>query len=86
MGRILGFPLLPLGGLPLGEHPCDDFPLTKWPPLDFLGKKVLWKGDEVRTEEGMTIEGAKEQEDRTWSKIMELDRGGSMSKDEELDG
>ena len=52
-------------GLPLGEHPHDDFPLTKWPPLDFLGKEVLWKGDEVRLEGGMTIKGAKEQEDRT---------------------
>ena len=34
----------------------------------------------------MTIEGAKEQEDRTWSQIMELDRGGSTFKDEKLDG
>ena len=67
MGRILGFPLLPLGGLPLEGCPCGDFPLTKHPPLDFFGKEVLWKGDEVRTEGGMTIEGAKEQEDRTWS-------------------
>ena len=83
MRRILGFPLLPLGGLPLGECPRDDFPLTKQPPLDFLEKEVLWKGDEIRTEGGMTIEGTKEQEDRTWSQIMELDRGGSTSKDEE---
>ena len=65
MGRILEFLLLPLGDLPLGEHPHDDFPLTKQPPLDFLAKEVLWKGDEVRLEEGMAIEGAKEQEDRT---------------------
>ena len=85
MGRILGFPLLTLGGLHLGECPHDDFPLTKRPPLDFLGKEVLWKGDELRTG-GMTIEGAKEQEDRTWSRIIELDRGGSMSKDEESEG
>ena len=34
----------------------------------------------------MTIEGAKEQEDRTQSQIIELDRGGSMSKDEESEG
>ena len=34
----------------------------------------------------MTIEGAKEKEDRTWSQIIELDRGGSMSKDEESEG
>ena len=67
MGRILGFPLLPLGGLPLGEHLHDDFPLTKRPPLDFLGKEVLWKGGEIRTVGGMTIEGPKEQEDMTWS-------------------
>ena len=86
MGRILGFPLLPFGGLPLGEHPHDDFPLTKQPPLDFLGKEVLWKGDEVRTEGEMTIEGARELEDRTWSQIIELDRGGSTSKDEESEG
>ena len=86
MGRILGFPLLPLGGLPLGECPHDDFPLTGWPPLDFLGKEVLQEGDEIRTEGGMTIEGAKEQEDRTWSQIIELDRGGSTSKDEESEG
>ena len=65
MGRILGFPLLPLGDILLGECPHDDFTLTKQPPLNFLGKEVLWKGDEVRTEGGMTIEGAKEQEDRT---------------------
>ena len=44
------------------------------------------EGDEVRLEGGTTIEGAKEQEDRTWSQIVELDRGGSMSKDEKLDG
>ena len=59
MGRILGFPLLPLGGLPLEGCPHGDFPLTKQPLLDFLGKEVLWKGDEVRTEGGMTIEGQK---------------------------
>ena len=41
VGRILEFPLLPLGDLPLGECPHDDFPLTKQPPLDFLGKEVL---------------------------------------------
>ena len=46
---------------------------------------MLWKGDKVRVE-GVTIEGAKEQEDRTWSQIMELDRGGSTSKDEESEG
>ena len=67
MGRILEFPFLPIGDLPLEESPHDDFPLTKRPPLDFLGKEVLWKGDEVRLEEGMSIEGAKKQEDRTWS-------------------
>ena len=83
MERILGFPLLPLGGLPLEGHPCDDFPLAKQPPLDLFEGKVLWKGDKVRVEEGVTIEGAKEQEDRTWSQIIELDRGGSTSKDEE---
>ena len=47
---------------------------------------MLWKGDEVRIEGGMTIEGAKEQEDGTWSQIIELDRGGSTSKDEESEG
>ena len=47
---------------------------------------MLWKGDKVRVKEGMTIQGAKEQEDRTWSQIIELDRGGSMSKDEESEG
>ena len=47
---------------------------------------MLWKGDKVRVEEGVTIEGAKEQEDRTWSQIIELDRGGSTSKDEESEG
>ena len=52
----------------------------------FPWKIVLWKGDEVRTERGMTIEGAKEQEDRTWSQIIEMDRGGSTSKDEESEG
>ena len=52
----------------------------------FPWKGSVWKGDEVRTEGGMTIEGAKEQEDRTCSQIMKLDRGGSTSKGEELDG
>ena len=35
----------------------------------------------------MTIEGAKEQEDRTWSQIIELDREEvGMSKNEESEG
>ena len=34
----------------------------------------------------MTIEGVKEQECRSWSLVIELDRGGSMSKDRESEG
>ena len=62
------------------------FPWPNDPPLDLFEGEVLWKGDKVRVEEGVTIEGAKEQEDRTWSQIIELDRGGSTSKDEESQG
>ena len=34
----------------------------------------------------MTIEGAKEQDGRFWSQVIELDRGGSTSQDRESEG